>query len=250
MPMHDWTRVEAGIYHSFHQGWISEINRALNGRLPPDYYALAEAAAGGYVADALTLHHPDPPAADGSPEAGGTATATRTRQTPATTFAAVTPGGGVKLKKSNVAIRHASDDRVVAVIELVSPGNKRSRDAFRTFVRKAVGLLRNKIHLLLVDPFPPGPRDPSGIHPPVWRRLGGDPLDLPADKPLTFSAYDADRIATRTYIERLAVGDPVPDMPVFLQPGEFVDVPLRDTYAAAFAAVPTRWRRVIDPTAG
>ncbi len=30
MPMHDWTRVDAGIYHDFHHEWISEIKRALN----------------------------------------------------------------------------------------------------------------------------------------------------------------------------------------------------------------------------
>jgi hypothetical protein len=43
MPIHDWTRVEAGIFHDFHHGWIEEIKRTLNaGLLPDDYYALAE----------------------------------------------------------------------------------------------------------------------------------------------------------------------------------------------------------------
>ena len=28
MPMHDWTRVDAGKYHDFHHEWISEIKRA------------------------------------------------------------------------------------------------------------------------------------------------------------------------------------------------------------------------------
>ena len=42
MPMHDWTRVEAGIFHAFHHEWVSEIGRALNrGLLPADYYARA-----------------------------------------------------------------------------------------------------------------------------------------------------------------------------------------------------------------
>ncbi len=31
MPLHDWTRVSAGIYHDFHQDWTIEIRRALNG---------------------------------------------------------------------------------------------------------------------------------------------------------------------------------------------------------------------------
>lgn len=33
MPVHDWTRVEAGIFHDFHTAWIPELRRALNGSL-------------------------------------------------------------------------------------------------------------------------------------------------------------------------------------------------------------------------
>ena len=32
MPMHDWTQVEAGIFHAFHHEWISEISQALTPR--------------------------------------------------------------------------------------------------------------------------------------------------------------------------------------------------------------------------
>jgi hypothetical protein len=41
MPIHDWTRVDAGIFHAFHHGWIEELARALNrGVLPNEHYAL------------------------------------------------------------------------------------------------------------------------------------------------------------------------------------------------------------------
>ena len=33
MPMHDWTRVDAGIYDDFHHEWISEIKRAAEPRV-------------------------------------------------------------------------------------------------------------------------------------------------------------------------------------------------------------------------
>jgi hypothetical protein len=37
MPIHDWTRVDAGLFHAFHQRWISALSDALNcGGLPPD----------------------------------------------------------------------------------------------------------------------------------------------------------------------------------------------------------------------
>ncbi len=45
MPVHDWTRVAAGIFHDFHHSWIEQIKVALNeGILPPDYYAHGRAA--------------------------------------------------------------------------------------------------------------------------------------------------------------------------------------------------------------
>jgi hypothetical protein len=59
MPVHDWTRVEAGILHHFHHGWIAQVARALNrGLLPPDHYALAEQIAGGLGPDVFTLQGP------------------------------------------------------------------------------------------------------------------------------------------------------------------------------------------------
>jgi hypothetical protein len=43
MPIHDWTRVYAGIFHDFHQRWCVRIQDRLNaGVLPPDHYALLE----------------------------------------------------------------------------------------------------------------------------------------------------------------------------------------------------------------
>jgi hypothetical protein len=35
MPIHDWTRVDAGIFHHFHQRWIGVITDVLNQRLLP-----------------------------------------------------------------------------------------------------------------------------------------------------------------------------------------------------------------------
>ena len=40
MPVHDWTRVEAGIFHDFHHSWIEENKRSLNrGLHGTGYYA-------------------------------------------------------------------------------------------------------------------------------------------------------------------------------------------------------------------
>ena len=47
----------------------------------------------------------------------------------------------------------------------------------------------------------------------------------------------------QAFIEPVAVGQPSPDMPLFLRPPRHVMVPLEATYQAAFAGVPARWRR-------
>ena len=57
MPIHDWTRVDAGLFHHFHQDWTIELCRALNaGRLPPGFTALTDQQTGGPIPDVLTLH--------------------------------------------------------------------------------------------------------------------------------------------------------------------------------------------------
>jgi hypothetical protein len=61
---------------------------------------------------------------------------------------------------------------------------------------------------------------------------------------LTLVAYECDLI-TRAYIEPVAVGQPLPDMPLFLQPNGCVMVPLEATYMAAFAVMPRRWQSVL-----
>ncbi len=117
MPMHDWTNVEAGIYHDFHHARIFALKQTLNaGVLPEDYYAMAEQVAAGFGPDVVALQYE---LAEGDSAGGGTATQTR----PKTTFIAEVPGFKPR-RKSLVAVRRVSNDRVVAIIEVVSPGNK------------------------------------------------------------------------------------------------------------------------------
>lgn len=59
MPVHDWTRVDAGTLHAFHQAWITHLMESLNGGLLPEgYYAMGEQIASGREPDVLALHLP------------------------------------------------------------------------------------------------------------------------------------------------------------------------------------------------
>jgi len=164
MPMHDWSRVDAGIYHAHLHGWISELSRSLNcGRLPKDYYALPEQQAAGFGPDVLTLQsRSNDSAAEIVDNDQPTSTITRVR--PKTRFVMESPTEFYHRKKKAIAIRHVSNDDLVAMIEIMSPGNKSSARAFTQFVEKTCYLLEHQIHLLIFDPFPPGQRDPQSVH--------------------------------------------------------------------------------------
>ena len=244
MAMHDWTRVEAGIFHAFHHRWISAVSDVLNtGLLPEDYYALPEQVAAGFGPDVLTLQ--DQRAGGDEPNRGGVTTASTVKTRPRTQFMAESEGEFYRRKKSSVVVRHVSGDRIIAMVEIVSPGNKANRHSFAAFVDKACELLEHRIHLLIVDPFPPGPRDPQGVHAAIRENVEDHSFEFPAGKPLTLVAYECD-LTTRAYIQPIAVGDSLPEMPLFLEPNGYVKVPLDATYQTAYAVLPRRWQRVLE----
>lgn len=247
MPLHDWTRVDAGIFHAFHHNWITEISRTLNnGVLSADYYALPEQFAGRFGPDVLTLKHPGGEFQNVGPmEAipqGSIALATAPS---AVRFRLGTEANRYAAKAKSVVVRHVSRHQVVAMIEILSPGNKNNRSGLDAFVRKSQEALAAGIHLLLIDLFPPGPRDRQGIHGAIWGDDGADPFVLPEDKPSTCVAYVGGSAAEAS-LEPLAVGDLLPEMPLFLTPDFYVSVPLDTTYRAAWNDMPGYWCEMLE----
>lgn len=244
MPIHDWTRVDPGLFHHFHQDWTVELSRALNrGLLPPGFSALTDQVAGGTEPDVLTLNRATPTRSrPGS--SGGVALA---EAPPKVRFVEELDEEDVYARKANrVKITHRHG-RVVAVIEIVSPGNKSSQNGMREFLRKTTDLLGQGIHLLVVDLFPPTARDPHGIHRAIWGEWTNSTFEPPADKPLTAVAYEA-RPVQRAFIEPLAVGDDLPESPIFLTDDEvYVPAPLEATYRASWAAFPPDFRELVEP---
>jgi len=239
MPVHDWTNVDAGIFHAFHHSWIEEIQRALNaGLLPPDYYALPEQQAAGFGPDVLTLQSAE---STGAYQGGGSILL----EEPQVRLVAESDQEFYRQKQKSVVVRHVTGDRIVAVVELVSHGNKSSQSALRSFVEKAVEFLSRNVHLVIVDLFPPGPRDPDGIHAAIWQSFTGQHYELPDANPLTLAAYEAAG-SVRAFVEHVSVGDSLPAMPLYLRPRAHIPLPLEQTYNSAFAVLPRRWRDVLS----
>ena len=178
MPIHDWTRVPAGLFHHFHQDWSIEIARELNrGRLPPGLSGLVEQRAGPLEPKVLAIKSAG--AGHGYKPAGGGGTATA--EPPATRLvrrAAKQPYAS----RANRRGRQAS----------FGPDRGRYRDRFARqqgqscrpaqFVEKTIGFLRAGIHVLIVDLFPPTPRDPFGIHKAIWDEIEEEDFTFPRGK--------------------------------------------------------------------
>jgi Protein of unknown function (DUF4058) len=239
MPIHDWTRVEAGDFHDFHQCWVVAIRSALNsGLLPPGYMAMAEQVTGRPIPDIVTLRAREPKDA---PE-GGIAVAAAP---PTARLIAKIERVNYAKRADRVVIRHGRG-KVIAIIEIVSPGNKESRAALRAFVEKAADILNQGVNLLVVDLFPPTPRDPQGIHKAIWDELGDQPFEAPPDKPLIVASYLGGDIPT-AYVESLGVGDVLPSMPIFLSETRYIPAPLETTYQEAWAVFPAMLKELLEP---
>jgi hypothetical protein len=246
MPIHDWTRVDAGIFHAFHLKWIAELDKSLNGGLlPPGYYALPEQHAGSVIPDVLTLHaspvHDEPPPLP--PATGGTALA----EAPPKVQRRQTVGSVARTRRRTLAIRHASQHRLVALLEIVSPANKDRPQSVADFANKVVSALDYGVHVLVMDLFPPARHDTCGMHGAIWQRLEctEDTYDLPADNMLTLASYVAAE-PVEIYLEHPSVGTVLTEMPLFLRPDRYVNVPLEATYQEAYRTIPAFWREVLD----
>jgi hypothetical protein len=242
MPVHDWSKVRSGTFHNFHFLWTAALSNRLNaGVLPPGYFAMAEQIMSGPEGDVVTLHsrwQPD--------DTGGVAVAPG-RPKARYVMAAMPENERYARKARRIAIHHELG-AVVAVVEIVSPGNKDSKRALRDFVEMSTSLIHQGVNLLVIDLFPPGPRDPQGMHQAIWDELSNQPFVLPSDKPLTVVAYQTAPTWV-AYVEPFAVDDPLPDMPLFLREERYITVPLEETYRTTWEALPIEVRRLLEPVA-
>ena len=149
-------------------------------------------------------------------------------------------------KKSLIVVRHVSDDDVDVLIEIVSAGNKSNKKAFDEFVDKSLDLLQAGVQLLLIDVLPRTKRDRDGIHQAIWENITDAPTQCDGGGQLSTVAYEIIASGVNAYCRTFTVGDALPEMPLFLAEDAQVPVPLESTYMAAFHAVPSRWRRVIE----
>ncbi|MFO0811433.1 MAG: DUF4058 family protein [Gemmataceae bacterium] len=234
MPLLDHFRPplsESRHWESFHGLWAGEIVRQLNrGGLPHGYFAEAQVQIGGRVEiDVATF--------DGEDARPGTngAVAVATWAPPAATMVlpAVFP--------DEIEVRvfaSSGGPTLVAAVELVSPANKDRPASRRAFAAKCAANLHAGIGLVVVDVVT---ERLANLHDEMVALMNlGDEYRAPAGG-LSAVAYrpgrtaaDGDRI--ETWCESLAVGRPLPTMPLALRGGDTVRLDLEAAYKEARAA--------------
>jgi hypothetical protein len=215
MNLHDWSGVPS-VFWSFRGSWLVHLSEALNnGALSAAHYAMTW----DYVNDLKTGRY----VRDPHPGSDRSFTEHRLCRT--------------------VEVLSASDHRTVAQIEILTPQMKRSAAGVAEFTRKVCESVDAGVHVVVIDVLPPTRRDRGGIHAAVMKALGEAQVTRRGGR--AFASYRAGpRLAVQA--EQIAVGDRVPNLPLFLTPDESVELPLAATYAAAYRGVPGCWKEAIE----
>jgi hypothetical protein len=224
-------------WEGFHARWASAISDALNGRLPPGYFAEPQVHPGSRVEMDVAAFKRDLPAA--RTEAGGTATLVA--PAPAVTYSppvadmripAVFPDGFEVLVFSS-----EGGPTLVAAVELVSPGNKDRGETRTAFAAKCAAYLQQGVALAVVDVVTNRQANPHNEL--VDLLAAGDGFRL-ATESLYSASYrplrgqdDRGPVPTGTidvWAATLALGETLPVMPLPLDRGQFVPLDLEASY--------------------
>ncbi|MBX9627711.1 MAG: DUF4058 family protein [Gemmataceae bacterium] len=226
-PRHQWP--------SFHSRWTVAIADDLNRRLPPQFLAESPYYRGSAVAADVAETH-DPPgdgSRNGTPhDGGGAALAVEVYAPPAATISvpAVFPD------ECMVEIRdQEAGRRLLAVVELVSPANKKEADERNRFAGKCLSYLYRGIGLVMIDIVT---ERHANLHNLMVELAGHDPASAVAGDPATYCvAYRPVSRKGETFIDEwhhpLAVGSPLPTVPLYLKGYGCVRLDLEATYAEA-----------------
>jgi hypothetical protein len=226
--------MHAGEFHDFHQAWIVGIHKQLNcGGLPNGYYALIEMPSATTESEIFDAIFPDDRLDDfGCPLA---ISDEDERQIYA-------------LRKNILGVFSEKDERQVARIEAVVPGNKSTRQGYRKLLRNITRGWARGLNLVILDVLPPTIFAPRNLHLVVASELVG--VDQPSlvAKPLTFASYSSGE-PVRADVSTCGAGDPMPRVMLPLGPDRKVSLDIDSAYEWAIRGMSRHLRRKLDSDA-
>ncbi len=214
---------------TLHSAWATHIATALNeGWLPGRFRALENTHSGPRTEiDVATYERPSVASASSS-NGGGVATMPRTWTVPATTCTvpAIFPDS---FEVRVFAGRGGWE--LVGAVELISPGNKDRPAERQAFVAKCASYLQKGVSVVLIDVVT---SRHANLHNELVRLLDAPTALLPDGAFLYAAAYRPvlreDRPEIDTWAEALALGSPLPTMPLRLTGDLFVPIEFETTY--------------------
>jgi hypothetical protein len=223
-------------WEELHGGWPMMLVAALSRRLPPRYVAGPRVYLGTYFEIDVASYEEEetlPLASVGDAEEGGVATAVWAPPQPTLTVATELPDPD----EYEVRVYDTKHQRrLVAAVEIVSPANKDRPEHRRIFVAKCAALLRRHVCVAIVDLVTTrqfnlygdlleliGQIDPS---------LGSEPPPLYAAACRWRPTGDSGSLSwtLETWVHALAVGQPLPTLPLWLADDFAVPLELEASY--------------------
>lgn len=222
-PLHGPRRWEG-----FHHAWATMIAQQLNEVLPAEYFAESEISLGPELEiDVATMEEAT---------AGG---AVATAKPAASVWRPARPRFAVKADFSrldSIEVRVYQDlggAELRAAVELVSPGNKDRAGSRQTFAAKCAGYLKHGVSVVVVDVVT---SRTANLHRDLFKTLEVKSRHASWHSPTDLYAV-AYRPVTRRRLprievwpERLAIGKPLPDMPLWLTLDLCVPLRLEQSY--------------------
>ncbi len=221
-------------WDEFHGGWPMVIVRFLRPRLPEGYIVGPNVHLGAQVEiDVATFESDEVPAGLTSPDDGGVATATWAPPAPTTAVAVGFPDDiyEVRIYDLNRA------RQLVAAVEIVSPSNK-DRPAARTaFVGSCAAMLRAGVSVSIVDVVT---ERNENLYAELLALLGRADPTFADDPPGVYAAAcrwlpTGRRGVLQTWSRPLAVGQPLPTLPLWLKTDLAIPLELEPSYEKACA---------------
>jgi hypothetical protein len=227
MPLRDHFRPpldRRARWTSLHAMWPTIMVQQLFPKLPPGYRAAPGVyLGGGYEVD-LAAHTDDDP----DPRAGGAGVATRPVAAPSLAVDIEVPD------QDEFEYRvYDPENELVAVVELVSPANKDRAETRNAFVAKCVALLEDGVSVSVVDVVT---TRPANLYVALLEQVDRTDPAADADRAHLYAVTHrwrrpaGRRTRAESWYHPLAVGDRLPELPLWLNDDLFVMLDLEASY--------------------
>lgn len=229
MPLRDHFRppvTDIASWEELHGAWPSTIAYRLNALLPPDYRSGVKIHLGSVVeidVAAFELQNPD-------------ASGSHALSDPALQWQPASPTVLLdtdELTPPEYEVRvydQRQTRRLVAAVEIVSPRNKDRAEARGAFVSKCHAFLQQEVCIVIIDPVT---ERAANLYAELAERIGAKP---PATADRSIYAVSCRvrcsrrRQQVETWEHALAVGAPLPTLPLWISASQYVPLELERTY--------------------